>query len=185
MGRRGPACTLTAALALSLLVSACGSATGPGVATLGATSKTGPSDRSAPGTSAAAYASCMTAHGVAMAPPGNRHGLTILGSAAPGSSLFGAAERACRKLEPAGGPASLTPAQQALAARALARFAACMRDHGVPGFPDPDGEGTFPEARIEALDAGSPFFARALGACDRLYPTRTAPGIAFPGGEHT
>jgi hypothetical protein len=178
------ALTLTLLLGFSLLASACGSTAAPGIASLRTTPpRKAPTQRS-PTASAPAYAACMTAHGVAMAPPDNHHGLTILGNAAPGSAQFETAEHACQKLEPPGGSPPLTPAQQAQAAQALARFAACMRKHNVPGFPDPNGQGSFPETRIEALNTNTPFFQHALKSCDQLYP-HTAPQIAFPGGSHT
>jgi hypothetical protein len=53
------------------------------------------------------------------------------------------------------------------------RFSACMRDHGVRQFPDPDAEG---ELTIDAiangtsLDTSSAAFARALSACRHLEP---------------
>jgi hypothetical protein len=175
---------LTAVLG-TLLLAACGSARKPQVATLGATQTgtTTPKQRS-PRVSASAYAACMTAHGIAMAPPTSRQGLTILGITAPGSPQFKAAERACRAFEPTGSPPPPTPAQQVQAAQALTRFAACMRNHDVPNFPDPNGQGVFPEAQVEALDTNTPFFQRALEACDRLYP-HSAIHIGFPGGSHT
>ena len=173
------------AVSLAALAAGCGGGANPGVAALGSTQTgaTGSTQTSAHA-SAPAYAACMTAHGVAMAPPTGRQGLTILGNIAPDTPRFQTAEGVCRKLEPSGGPQPLTPAQQARAARALGRFATCMRTHDVTGFPDPNGEGSFPEARIEALDTTSPLFQRALKACDSLYP-HDAPHIGFPGGSHT
>lgn len=173
------------AAGLAALAAGCGGGANRGVAALGSTQTgTTASTQTAGYASAPAYAACMTAHGVAMAPPTGRKGLTILGNIAPDTPRFQAAERACRKLEPSGGPQPLTPAQQAQAAQALARFATCMRTHDVTGFPDPNGQGSFPEARIEALDTTSPLFKRALKACDPLYP-HDAPHIGFPGGSHS
>jgi hypothetical protein len=170
---------------LSLLAAGCGGSGSPEVASVGTSTPAAPTTQSGMHASAVAYASCMTAHGVAMAPPDNHHGLTILGNTAPDSAQFGAATRACRKLEPAGGAQPLTPAQQARAAQALTRFAACMRKHNVSDFPDPNGQGTFPEAQIEALNTSSPLFRQALKTCNQLYPKPPVPQIAFPGGSHT
>jgi hypothetical protein len=173
------------AVGLAALAAGCGGGANPGVAVLGSTQTgTTASTQTSANAGAPAYAACMTGHGVAMAPPSGRQGLTILGNIAPDTPRFQAAERACRSLEPSGGPRPLTPAQQAQAARALARFATCMRAHDVSGFPDPNGQGSFPEARIEALDTTSPMFQRALKACDPLYP-HDAPHIGFSGGSHT
>jgi hypothetical protein len=173
------------AVGCSLLAAGCGSGGSPEVASVG-TSSPAPSPRqSGVHPSAVAYATCMTAHGVAMAQPDTRHGLTILGDISPSSAQFGAAARACRTLDPAGGPQPLTPGQQAQAAEAVARFATCMRKHNVPDFPDPNSEGALPESKVEALNTNSPFFRDALKSCDHLYPERIAPRIAFPGGSHT
>ena len=170
---------------LSLLAAGCGGSGSPEVASVGASTPAAPTTQSGVHASAVAYANCMTAHGVAIAPPDNHHGLTILGNTAPNSTRFAAATHACRKLEPTGGPQSLTPAQQAQAAQALTRSAACMRKHNVPDFPDPNGHGTFPETQIETLNTRSPLFRQALKTCDQLYPKPPVPQIAFPGGSHT
>jgi hypothetical protein len=53
------------------------------------------------------------------------------------------------------------------------RFSACMRDHGVGAFPDPDASG---ELTIDAvangssLDTDSAAFEQALSACKDLQP---------------
>jgi hypothetical protein len=53
------------------------------------------------------------------------------------------------------------------------RFAACMRDHGVSGFPDPDpsGELTIDAVANDArIDTDSATFKAAIGACRALEP---------------
>jgi hypothetical protein len=53
----------------------------------------------------------------------------------------------------------------------LLRFAGCMRQHGVPDFPDPRADGTFPIAGTSlAREGKSPRIIRAMQACDRLNP---------------
>jgi hypothetical protein len=71
-------------------------------------------------------------------------------------SQINAAQQAA---EPARPPA--TPAELA----SETRFAACMRQHGYPNFPDPDPDGTF-SARVPGAmpDKSSP----AFGACRQL-----------------
>jgi hypothetical protein len=54
-------------------------------------------------------------------------GVIVSGNVDPSSPQFQAAMQACRKYLPGGGPPSLTPAQQAEWASAMAKFAACMR----------------------------------------------------------
>ncbi len=47
------------------------------------------------------------------------------------------------------------------------RFANCMRDHGEPGFPDPNSDGVFYSNRI---DTNSPEYQAAQKACQNLLP---------------
>jgi hypothetical protein len=65
--------------------------------------------------------------------------------------------------------------------QALLRYARCMREHGVPDFPDPDAEGNF---RAPAGGGGpspkSPTFQRALQACRQLDPN---PGARAQQGD--
>lgn len=96
-------------------------------------------------------------------------GVIVSGNVDPSSPQFQAAMQACRKYLPGGGPPSLTPAQQAEWASAMAKFAACMRTNGVPGFPDPK-LGT-PPLRSSAINPGSPFVQKAFNACQSLEPT--------------
>jgi hypothetical protein len=50
-------------------------------------------------------------------------------------------------------------------------YAQCMRDHGVPGFPDPDSDGHFAvNANELGIPPGSPQFDAAQRACAGLLP---------------
>ena len=53
-------------------------------------------------------------------------------------------------------------------AQALA-FAKCMRANGVPSFPDPDGQGVFSSAQIQALTTG-PQGDQAVHQCRSVLP---------------
>jgi hypothetical protein len=59
--------------------------------------------------------------------------------------------------------ASTTDPQQA-----LIKFAQCMRDNGVPDFPDPDSEGRFRGVGHERQD--DPKFQAAFEACQEKLP---------------
>ena len=164
----------------------CGGSKTPSVANIG----------SAPTTTAAsasgsrdpvAFARCMTSHGftaslgsAANASPKELSiaGVVISGNVDPSSPRFQAAMLACRKYLPGGGPPTLTPAQQAEHAKAMASFAACMRKHGVPSFPDPNGQGMFTPGQLGQLDPASPLFQTAFKACESLEP-KFGPRIAF------
>ena len=89
------------------------------------------------------------------------------------------AERACRPIYdrlPAsargrggqeGGEASRPPAD----IPALLRFARCMREHGVPDWPDPKADGTFPLVGSPLEREGkSPRILEGARACARFNP---------------
>src|SRR5271156_331202 len=56
-----------------------------------------------------------------------------------GSPQFQAAQHACKNDLPDLG--SQTPATKAAADANALKYAACMRSHGEPDFPDPNGQG--------------------------------------------
>jgi hypothetical protein len=61
-------------------------------------------------------------------------------------------------------------------------FAECMRAHGVAAFPDPDASGSLTIDGVlngSSLDASSPAWKRAIGACKDLEP----PGFTGPGAR--
>jgi hypothetical protein len=60
----------------------------------------------------------------------------------------------------------------------MARFAACMRSHGLPNFPDPNGSGSFTPGSLEKLDPTSPAMSRAFQSCNSLQP-RVGPRLVF------
>jgi hypothetical protein len=71
---------------------------------------------------------------------------------------------------PEGGEASRPPADLP----ALLRFARCMREQGMPDWPDPKADGTFPVAGTALEREGkSPRFLKAARACARLNPDPT------------
>ncbi len=132
----GGASTSTSSAASSGPVSTAGSsnATGGGAASSGSTG------RGAGGSGPLAFARCMRANGVPNFPDPSPGGGFLFSTAGvnPSSPAFRAARATCQKLLPGGppGPGSSThPSAQTLAK--LLRIAACMRQHGVPQFPDP------------------------------------------------
>lgn len=183
--------TLALAALLTLLgvvAAGCGSSKTPSVASLTTTSTTagaGAGGAQSTKPSRAALASCFVAHGfqASVGTGGGGRSLSVFGVAIggnvdPDSSQFQAAMQACRKFLPGGGPPTLTPAQQAEAAKAMLNFATCMRKKGVPAFPDPNGQGRFPFASIGKLDPTAPLFQSAFKSCQSLEP-KVGPRIAF------
>ena len=117
------------------------------------------------------YAACMRAHGISDFPnpvPSPLGGYSFHYRATPGSDLDPnsprnqAAAQACRKDVPPG-ISDLTPSK--MAANGL-KWSKCMRAHGEPDFPDPNGQGLIKITnQTGIMDPNSPQFQRALRAC--------------------
>ena len=177
---RRPIIVASAALGVSfaLLAAGCGGSNTPSVANIGSAQTT--TAASASGSrDPSAFAECMTSHGFAasLGSAANARGkelsiagVVISGNVDPSSPQFQAAMQACRRYLPGGGPPTLSPAQQAEHAKAMANFAACMRKHGVPSFPDPNGQGIFTPDQLTQLDPTSPLFRTVFKACESLEP---------------
>ena len=54
-------------------------------------------------------------------------------------------------------------------------FSQCMRKHGVTNFPDPDSQGLITINSGMGIDPGSPTFAAARTACQKLLPNGGQP----------
>jgi len=57
-------------------------------------------------------------------------------------------------------------------------FSTCMRSHGVPNFPDPNGKGVLTFGSSTGIDPSSPTFLAAQKACQKVLPKRTPPSPA-------
>jgi hypothetical protein len=121
-----------AALALAALIgSGCSTLAAQAGADPDGGAGTSPADRA----QATRYSACMRANGVADFPDPNAEGHILYGGVSVPEAVWVKAVDACRGLEPTGwsSKAQRTPEQQ----DAALRFADCVRDHGVPDFPDP------------------------------------------------
>lgn len=56
-----------------------------------------------------------------------------------------------------------------------AKYSACMRKHGVSGFPDPNGQGVITIHSGMGVDPSSPTFKSAGSACQNLLPNGGQP----------
>ena len=144
---------VVAALVGGVLVAGCGASSHNQTATTvaGTTasrSSTAPGDGAASSRStgasagppgALAFAKCMRANGVPNFPdPSPGGGFAFHASAEIISSpAFRAAQAKCGKFMPGGGPLSPGPPPSAQTMAQLRKIAVCMRQHGVPQFPDP------------------------------------------------
>jgi hypothetical protein len=182
-----------AVLVGAVLVAGCGgsspsqTAAGLGGATTSA-SKPASSGATAPsaGTPGAlAYAECMRANGVSNFPdPKAGGGFAFHAPAGVISSpAFRAAQAKCQRFMPGGGPLSPGPPASAQTMAQLRKIAVCMRQHGVPQFPDPrssvpHGFNPNPAAYREitnyqgaillypiTIDPQSPAYEQATAAC--------------------
>ena len=114
---------------------------------------------SASGDRAVRFAACMREHGVSDFPDPVDGRIVLRAGRDP--AAMQAAQQACRKLAPGGGSVTRQMQEQLLA------FTQCMRDHGVPDFPDPEGPGRLLIPRT--IDVESPQFEQARQACqDKL-----------------
>jgi hypothetical protein len=141
--------------ALVMLVAACGSSSGSGTTTA-----------ADPQRAALAYAQCMRDNGVPDFPDPDPNGrFSGLSHEQQGNPRFQAAQQACRDLAPGGEHENLGDPAFVEQARA---YAQCIRDNGVPDFPDPDPSGRFRGVGHE--QQGNPKFQAASAACQEKLP---------------
>lgn len=109
------------------------------------------------------YAQCMREHGVNVPDPepGKAPMVRITGGNTTQSTVE-AAQKACQQFRPGGGTG-----QQADPKRleAIQKFAQCMRDNGVPDFPDPDNG----MIRMTGKVTEDPDFPAAQQKCAKEY----------------
>jgi hypothetical protein len=179
LARAGPLILAVAAVtALGLLASACGGSSGQGVAQVDSsettTTDTTSEQDSADGSGSAdpaAYSACMRKNGVPKFPDPDSEGRLLL-RAGPGTGIdpesaqFRAAAKACQKLA----PKAPSPAQRAKDREQMLKFAACMRSHGLPKFPDPTSDGGLRIEKNSGIDPNSPQFQQAQNACKEWLP---------------
>ena len=164
------------ATACASLLAACGGSSGSGHSAKGT--------QYGPKSSPYAFSKCMRANGLSGFPdPSSGPGgggvgfpggvifsiegyLTVNGVTFKGPALEHA-EKACKIYLPPGGP---PPAMSASEKAQGLKLAQCMREHGVPNFPDPgsgpvSGEGG--TNQVPLPDANAPAFQHAVQICGR------------------
>jgi hypothetical protein len=125
-----------AGAAIGVIASGCDASSNRGVAKADTTATTTgqPSTKSGSG-GAVAYSACMRRNGVTQFPDPGANGRLRVPKDLVRSPRVRAAMRACRPLLPR--PPAPDSRRLAEALRLGVRYAACMRAHGVPNFPDP------------------------------------------------
>lgn len=120
------------------------------------------------------FAECMRSHGEPNFPDpvesGQGVGLRLNHSVDPNTPQFQTAQKACAAYAPPGLGAGGSPTK---IRQQLEAFAACMRSHGVPNFPDPkvssSSHGGQNKVAVQlggpGINRNSPQFQRAQQAC--------------------
>jgi hypothetical protein len=128
------------------------------------------------------FSQCMREHGLPWFPDPDPDsgGLKMKIPKGQDKAKVDAAMEACKKVMPNGGE---PPKLDAAAIEQARQMAKCMRENGVPNFPDPDANG---QIRIDGNKLGigpeDPKFAAADKACDKYRPKLSA-GEAGAGSE--
>jgi len=120
------------------------------------------------------FAACMRGHGVlnfyfsgSRSASDSSTALSIMGhyvtGVNPQTAQFSAAMKACKHLLPGGGPRPMTQRQ----INQMVKFAACMRAHGYPDYPDPivQNGGIEEQPLPSSIDTSSPQFQAVQQTC--------------------
>jgi hypothetical protein len=112
-----------------------------------------------------AYAQCMRDNGVPDFPDPDANG-QLRGPAheQQDNPKFRAAQEKCRDLAPGGEHQRSDPAS----VEQMRKFSQCMRDNGLPDYPDPDPDGRVRGPGHEQQD--NPKFRAAMEACRQQLP---------------
>lgn len=157
----------------------CGAPSAPDVATArvgGTASATAAPTSVDPARQARLYIDCMRKQGVAMKDELTSEGMPQVDKTKTSEAQVSAAAQKCRTLLPAEAGATQSGAVDIERARG---YAACLRNHGVPGWPDPDpvtGQPQMNDAEAARLKS-DPHLPAALQACQDLTPGGSGPGV--------
>ncbi|MCE0537839.1 hypothetical protein LWF15_20300 [Kineosporia rhizophila] len=162
---------LATAVTLGLGTAACGGDSGDSDSTVAGAQSSDAQPDSAEDANAAlvAYSQCMRENGVPSFPDPENGRLQIRGRQGsdmdPESSSFQAAQQACKDKEPPGIQQGGGPDGQAQ--ENLLAYVSCMRENGVPNFPDPQPDGRLLLNPNEGVDPESPQFLAADEKCQQ------------------
>lgn len=130
------------------------------------------------------YAKCMRDHGVKNFPdpqrgPGGKGVSMKMDKKIADSPNFASAQQACRSLQPGG---SSDTGGGKVDGTKIGPWAACIRSHGVPNFPDPKNKGGALEIDFTGtgINPQSPAFQKAQQACKSKAP---GGGLLVKGGR--
>ena len=153
-------------IAMVVLISACGSSAPSGTSS-GSDTAANPNQEKA-----VKFAECIRGNGVSEFPDPDASGEFVYGIKAgssldPSSAAWQTAIAACRNLEPSDFMPTTFSTKQI---EARDKFAQCVRDNGVPDFPDPTTHGPLVDV---SNGSSNPELQAALHKCLRLNPEAT------------
>jgi hypothetical protein len=122
------------------------------------------------------FAQCMRENGVPdFKDPGGDSGGGALIPQGSDEDVVKAAMEKCKQYSPNGGEPPQIDAESIEQQR---KFAQCMRENGVPDFPDPEGDTGGSGSQLKGVDTKSDAFKSAREKCERLVPrpSGTGPG---------
>jgi len=163
---------------LALALAGCDRGDGPGIATAGGAVATRSADPSAPAADkserARQFAQCMRDNGVPVGDP-DEEGPKIDSNAGISKRQLSDAYEACRAFAPDDEVKHHVPEPAEL--ERLRQFAQCLRDHGVPDWPDPEPDGSFGDDPTVVNAKNSPRMRSAMEACEDLLPGSNGKGV--------
>jgi hypothetical protein len=130
------------------------------------------------------FAQCMRSHGISWFPDPNAGKMSIMIPKGQDRAKFEAAQEACKQFAPNGGQMPKPSAEDLERARAMAK---CMRENGIPNFPDPNPDGGLSiDPKKLGAGPGDPLWKKAEKACEQYGPQgRTQQQGSDSGGTTT
>jgi hypothetical protein len=175
MSRRlRPLAALAIVVVVAVIAAGCGGTqSSKSSSTAGHTSTAGHRSAATPREKAAKFSSCMRSNGVSDFPDPNASGDFPSYGISVSKAMWMKAVAACKALQPPGTlSAKLTPAQKS----AALKFAQCVRENGVPDFPDPvSGQPLVDTTRIPSSNkpGGMTILNAAMHTCGHFVAEQT------------
>jgi hypothetical protein len=124
------------------------------------------------------FTRCMREHGVNISTPNGAGGPINVTGTSP--QVMEAAQKACSRYRPQGGPEKLSPAERAAREDAVQSFARCMRSHGVEVQAQTQGGAV--RIAVHANAKENPAFQAAQKACEGYLPKPPGGRLGGPKG---
>jgi hypothetical protein len=114
------------------------------------------------------FARCMRDHGISWFPDPKSGKTSIMIPKGQDHTKFDAAQEACKQYMPNGGEMGKPSAEDLERARNMAK---CMRENGIPNFPDPNPDGGISIASKKlGTSPDDPLWKKAETACSQYAP---------------